>query len=196
MVPVQDALMTLPHNRYGQYLQHVYRKMAAHVPLTADVIEVGVRPEDRGVLSRLIVPHHRFTCVDRDQERAHAAANVRFHTNSPRADPLVVDVLDTPIEADVIISTCILHHTPEKHIRRLLHNLCAPILLLSGPNASVMTELFGDHEWHIDIGKLIMWLNEVGYTDVTWESIGLSEPLCEVLVVAKGWGRWNTPSLS
>lgn len=164
---VQDALVTLQHNRYGEYLEHVYTKMAAHVPPDADIIEIGAR-HDRGVISKRVIPHKWFMAVDRNRRRG----------------DLCIDVLETPLKAGVILSTCVLHHTPECDIPRLLDNLKAPLLMFSGPNAQVMTELFGDHQWHIDTDKLTGWLTERGYTS-TWERIGLSELLCEVLIVAR-----------
>jgi len=149
------------------YLEMVYRRMSLHVPPQADVIEVGVRPEDRGVVSRRIIPHRSFRTVDRDSRRGE----------------IVKDVLRESVSADVIISTCVLHHTPEDLVPKLLANLHAPVLLLSGPNANVLPKLFGDHQWHIEREKLVDWLNALDY-NVSWRPSGLSEPLSEVLVVA------------
>lgn len=159
--------MTLPHNRYGEYLEHVYTKMAVHVPPDSTVLEIGAR-HDRGVISKRVIPHKTFLTVDR---------------NSRRGD-MTADVLYEEMQAGVILSTCILHHTPESLIPKLLDNLVAPLLMFSGPNVEAMPKLFGDHRWHIEIPKFVGWLEERGYT-VTWERVGLSEPLCEVLVLAK-----------
>ena len=167
MVPAQDALITLPHEYYGQYLEQVYLWMAQYVPPNANVMEVGVRPEDRGVISRRIIPHRSFIGVDRRPDRGE----------------LVLDVLQAPIRADVIISTCVLHHTPRSSITRLLAHLNAGVLLFSGPNAAVLPELIGDHQWHIEVPILVRWLEQAGYR-VTWEPSGLSEPRCEVVVAA------------
>ena len=61
--------------------------------------------------------------------------------------------------------------------------LHAPVLLFSGPNVEVLPDLFGDHQWHFDIGKLTGWLEERRYK-VTYERIGMSEPFCELFVAA------------
>lgn len=167
MVPAQDRLVTLPHDRYGEYLVTVYRRMAEYVPPDAVVLEIGAR-HDRGVLSRPIIPHAEFYAIDRDPERG----------------DVTLDVLEAPVEADVILSTCVLHHTPEEDVPRLLANLRAPLLMFSGPNIEVMPDLFGDHAWHIEVAKLTGWLADLGYT-VRSSRIGLSEPLAEVLVVAE-----------
>jgi hypothetical protein len=159
--------VTLPHDRYGEYLEFVYTKMAAHVPPDSTVLEIGAR-HDRGVISKRVIPHKAFLSADR---------------NTRRGD-MTVDVLYEEVQADVILSTCVLHHTPEHQIQMLLDNLCAPILMFSGPNVEAMPELFGDHQWHIEIPKLAGWLEDRGYR-VSWERVGLTEPLCEVLVVGK-----------
>lgn len=166
--------MTLPHERYGpEYLGAVvYPRMAEFVPPAARIVEIGVRPEDRGVLSREIIPHAAFMPVDRDPARAEACGG------------MVVDVLQTPIRADVIISTCVLHHTDEHDIPQLLRNLRAPLLMFSGPNATVLPTLFGDHRWHLKAAKLAGWLAELGYR-VEVEPIGLTEPFSELLVIAR-----------
>lgn len=171
MASTQDALVTLPHERYKEYLEVVYKLMAQYVPAHASVIEVGVRPEngDRGVISRRVIPHRTFTGVDRTSR-----------------GEVVLDVLKEAIEADVILSTCVLHHTPEALIPKLLINLHAPVLLFSGPNVAALPELFGDHQWHIDIVKLRDWLGALGYR-VSSGRIGLTEPLSELFVVAVHW---------
>jgi len=165
----KDELITLPHNRYGEYLEYVYNRMVQWVGSGAHVMEVGVRPTDRGVLSRRIIPHITFRTVDR---------------RASRRPDLVCDVLKAPIQTDVIISTCILHHTAEKDIPLLLSNLRAPILLLTGPNVAVMKNLIGDHKWHIAEDLLRGWLEDLGYT-VRFFPSGLSIPYCELLVVAE-----------
>lgn len=164
---VQDALVTLPHNRYGEYLEVVYRKMAVHVPPNATVLEIGAR-HDRGVISRRIIPHKAFIAADRNRHRG----------------DMTVDVLEEEVQADVILSTCVLHHTKRGDISRLLDNLRARVLMFSGPNVEAMPKLFGDHQWHIEVPYLTALLEDRLY-DVTWERVGLSEPLSEVLVVAK-----------
>ena len=169
MAPTQDELITLPHNRYGEYLVYVYNRMVPWVGTEAHVMEVGVRPTDRGVLSRKIIPHALFTTVDKDRRRW---------------PDVVRDVLQTSVTADIIISTCILHHTAEEDIPLLLSNLQAPILLLSGPNVAVMKDLIGDHKWHIDGRLLRGWLEDLGYKARFFAS-GLSIPYCELLVVAE-----------
>lgn len=183
MVLTQDDLVTLPQSRYGEYLSSVYRRMAAFVPHNAHVMEVGVRPEDRGVLSRQVIPHRLFTCVDKNRQRAVAAVA----SQDPRSACRVCDVLTTVVQADVILSTCVLHHTVEGNIPLLLGNLHADTLLFSGPNVVVLPELFGDHLWHIDITKLFAWLVELHYVAV-WAPSGLTAPLSEVFVVAKKMG--------
>lgn len=169
MVPAQDALVTLRHDLYGQYLKKVYQRMATFVPSDASIIEVGVRPksEDRGVISRQVIPHRTFVGVDRD----------------PKRGELVRDVMHDAVKADVIISTCLLHHTSKNMVPRVLVNLQAPLLMLSGPNGAVLTELFGDHRWHLEEAFLRAWLEDLGY-QVECERIGLSEPLSEILVIA------------
>lgn len=162
---LQDALVTLPHERYGEYLEIVYSKMAAHVPPDSNVVEVGAR-HDRGAISKRLIPHKTFVAADRNRRRG----------------DITVDVLEDHLYADVILSTCVLHHTKEQDIPKVLEHLHAPILMFSGPNVEVLPELFGDHQWHIDVTKLIVWLK--GY-EVSWERIGISEPFCEVMVIAK-----------
>jgi hypothetical protein len=168
--------MRVRADRYGKYLTRVYEAMAPYVLPSDDVVEIGARPisKDRGVLSRQIIPHRTFTTVDRGME----------HHGKPRGD-VVKDVLKEPVEADVILSTCVLHHTPEQLIPRLLSNLRAPTLMFSGPNVELLPELIGDHEWHIDIVKLRRWLEERGYY-VQWQPMRLArgEPPYELLVVA------------
>ena len=164
-----DALLTLPHARYGpEYLGAVvYPLMARYVPADADVLEVGARPEDRGVLSRPIIPHRRFRTVDRD----------------PRRGELVVDVTRDTIQADVILSTCVLHHTPWEEVPRLLSHLWAPLLMFTGPNVAVVPALFGDHRWHLDGVALTSWLLALGYS-VETRRIGLTAPFSELFVRA------------
>lgn len=164
---LQDALITLPHARYGEYLTRVYTRMAAHIAVAGSVIEIGAR-NDRGVISRRIIPHTSFLCVDRN----------------PRRPGLTIDVLNELVSADTIISTCVLHHTKREDVSRLLFNLEAPLLMLSGPNVEVWPDLIGDHEWHIEPNWLRDQLAALGYETIV-EPIGMSEPFCEVLVVAK-----------
>jgi hypothetical protein len=171
---VQDALMTLPHWRYApEYLAGVvYPRMAAHVGPDARVVEIGCREDGRGVLSRAIIPHASFTVVDRDPVRTWKCGGV------------TMDVLAAPITgADAILSTAVLHHTAEADIPRLLGNLRAPLLMFTGPNAADHAP-YGDHVWHLDERQLRAWLDALGYT-VTIEPIGLTEPFCELFVVAR-----------
>ncbi len=169
----QDALMTAGMANYRKYLQTVvYPTMAKYVKAKGRVVEVGVRPGlqgDRGVVSPAIIPHTTFIGVDRNPDRS----------------KVVHDVLTTPLKADVILSTCVLHHTREQDVPAVLANLQAPLLLLSGPNAAVLRDLFGDHLWHLEVGKLKGWLLELGYNWIRREPLGLSLPLSELLVVAR-----------
>lgn len=165
-----DALLDLPQAQFGEYLRTVYARMARFVGADARVAEIGVRPEDRGVISREIIPHAVFLAVDRDPVRARACGG------------MAADVLETPVRADVILSTAVLHHTAEENIPRLLRNLRAPLLMFSGPSADTHAP-YGDHLWHLEPDKLRAWLRTLGY-DVHAERIGMTEPFCEVLVVA------------
>ena len=168
MAILQDKLITLPQKYYADYLRIGYAEMAKYVPEDAYIIEIGAR-NDRGVISKQVIPHRTFISVDRNLSRGD------LHTN--------VLVEDLP-DADVVISTCVLHHTKEVDICQLLSHMNAPLLMFSGPNADVMPELFGDHLWHIEIDKLSGWLEDLGYI-VEWSPIGLSEPFCELLVIAR-----------
>jgi len=169
MVPAQDALIEGDMATYGEYLETVYRKMATYLPHDhANIIEVGCRPHDRGVISPRVIPHKTFLCVDKN----------------PKRSPLALDVLLQGVYADVILSTCVLHHTPVEHVPLLLTRLHAPLLMFSGPNVRVLPALFGDHKWHINAEHLAGWLGRLGY-DCVWQSIGLTEPLCEIFFVAR-----------
>ncbi len=175
----RDALMMASMANYRKYLQTVvYPTMAKYVKTKGRVVEVGVRPRiwgqpglqgDRGVVSPAIIPHATFTGVDRNSDRS----------------KVVHDVLTTPLKADVILSTCLLHHTRERDVPTVLANLQAPLLLLSGPNKVELPDLFGDHLWHLERGKLERWLLALGYSCVAWEPLGLTLPKCELLVVAR-----------
>ncbi len=164
---IQDELITLAHKRYGEYLTKVYSRMADFIPDDSDIVEIGAR-EDRGVISREILKYRTFLSVDKD----------------PLRGDMTMDALHEDITSDVIISTCLLHHTAEEDIPQVLSHLKADVLLLSGPNIKVMPELFGDHLWHIEIDKLRYWLEQLGFA-VEWESSGLSEPHAELLVIAQ-----------
>ncbi len=158
--------MTLPHRLFWTYLVKVYERMAREIPPDANVLEVCTRTY-RGVMTPELIPCRHFVAVDRDDQRP----------------GFTVDVLEEPVSADAIISTAILHHTDEENIPRLLANLRAPLLLFNGPTADTH-EPYGDHRWHLEESKLRRWLGELGYS-MTWERIGLTEPLCEALVVAR-----------
>lgn len=164
---MRDALFEFSTELYGAvWLPRLYSRMAREVPAGSHVMEVGTR-SFRGIITPWYVPHARFTPVDRD----------------PHRPGLSVDVLRTPVEADVILSTCVLHHTPEHLVPQLLGNLRAPLLLLSGPNAETH-DPYGDHEWHLDRRKLDRWLRVLDYC-MTWERVGMTEPFCEALVIAR-----------
>lgn len=165
---LQDELVTLPHNEYWRYLIRVYGAMTEHIPPNSHLIEIGTR-HDRGVLSKEILPYSKFETVDKNPKRAGRS----------------VDVRNVKISADVILSTCLLHHTAEEEIPSMLRNLDAPILLFSGPSKEALPGLFGDHKWHIETHKLIDWLHNIGYRNFTVDKIGMSEPYCEVFVAAK-----------
>jgi hypothetical protein len=94
-----------------------------------------------------------------------------------------LDALTQRIRADVILSTCVLHHPPEQVVPTLLANLCAPLLMFTGPNAETHAP-YGDHAWHLEADKLQVWLSDLGY-EVTFEPIGLTAPFCELFVVAR-----------
>jgi len=168
MAVLQDELIDLPHKRYGEYLRLVYSEMAKHVPPDANIIEIGAR-HDRGVISKEVIPHKTFTTVDKD----------------PKRGDIHCDVLVNHLFADVILSTCLLHHTRECDLHCALSHLHAPLMMFSGPNAKVMTELFGDHQWHLEVNKLSRVLGGLGYDFLDWRPIGMSEPLCELLVIVK-----------
>lgn len=165
---LQDALVTLPHKRYGEYLEKVYAKMAKYIDSTDHVVEIGTRREDRGKISRKMLPYRIFETLDKNPSRAE----------------LVADIRNTPIRADVILSTCILHHLEEDEVPMALRNMEAPVLLFSGPTKEALPELFGDHRWHIEPNKLIDWLDDLGYRTFNIERIGMSRPYCEVFISA------------
>lgn len=165
---LQDALVTLPHKRYGEYLAKVYAKMAEHIPASSHVIEIGTRREDRGVISRKMLPYRIFETLDKNPSRAE----------------LVADIRTTTIRADVILSTCILHHLAEDEVPMALRHMEAPVLLFSGPSKAVLPELFGDHKWHLEPDKLIDWLNDLGFKRFHIEPIGMTEPYCERFIAA------------
>ncbi len=162
----RDALFDLPHHRYVEWLEVLYTRMAQEIPPDATVLEVGTRTY-RGVITPDYIPCKSFVAVDRDRHRP----------------GLNIDVTHEAVHADAIISTCVLHHTPEHIVPQVLGNLHAPLLVLSGPNADTHRP-YGDHEWHLEEAKLRHWLYELGYL-MTWERIGLTEPFCEALVVAR-----------
>lgn len=158
--------MTLPHRVFWTYLVRVYERMAREIPPTATVLEVGTRTW-RGTMTPELIPCRHFVAVDKDETRP----------------GFTVDVLEDPVSADAILSTCLLHHTAEADIPRALANLHAPLLLFSGPSAETH-QPYGDHRWHLEESKLRGWLAELGYA-MTWERFGLTEPFCEALVVAR-----------
>lgn len=142
--------------------------MADYVSSDSSVIEIGAR-RDRGVISKRIIPHKSFVSADKN----------------PRRGDVTADALQEDLTADVILSTCVLHHTREQDIPVLLSHCHAPLLMFSGPNVRVLPDLFGDHQWHIDEEALTAMLDGAGYNEVMCDPIGISEPFCEVLVVAR-----------
>lgn len=151
---------------YKDYLRVMYARMGTLVPPDGVVIEIGARIV-RGVETPNIIPHRYFMAIDRNPDRP----------------GINLDVLRTPVYADVILSTCVLHHTAKEDIPRLLANLRAPLLMFTGPTADTH-DPYGDHLWHLEEKPLRRWLKDLGYT-MTWERSGLSEPKAEAFVVAR-----------
>lgn len=166
----KDDLLEAPMSRYAQYLQYVYNRMAQHTTAEDEVFEVCTR-HDRGVLSKAIIPHARFLGIDKD----------------PRRPGLNLDVMKNELPyCDVLLSTAILHHTPRKNLPELISRLAKNtrrLLMFSGPHAAVMPELFGDHEYHIDVGEIMGMAEVVGFQFLRVERVGLSKPFSEVLIV-------------
>lgn len=151
---------------YRDYLRVMYARMGQIVPPNGVVIEIGARAV-RGVETPNFIPHRYFMAIDRD----------------PSRPGVTLDVLHTPVYGDVILSTCVLHHTAKENIPRLLGNLRAPLLMFTGPTADTH-EPYGDHLWHLEEKPLRRWLKDLGYT-MTWEPSGLTEPKLEAFVVAR-----------
>jgi len=166
-----DRLMTVDGKRFTDYLrQVVYPKMAKHTRSSDHVMEICTR-HDRGVISLSIVPHAEWTNIDRDGCRP----------------GLTLDVLEDEIpRCDVVISTAILHHTEKALLPDLMRVLCesaSRAVILSGPNAEYVPNLIGDHEYHIDGGEICGLAHDNGFHLKASERIGLSDPLCGILLV-------------
>jgi len=163
----QDELMTAPMERYGEYLQQVYKRMADFID-GGRVMEICTR-HDRGVLSPPLIPHSKFILVDATRNRP----------------GLTLDAVSDELpECDVVISTAILHHTPETWIPALLRNLArtgASKMIFTGPSAEIEPEVYGDHRYHLEIEGLTKHAESCGFS-VFSEPIGLTEPYCELLV--------------
>lgn len=163
---VADELFRLPMEQFWRYLHRVYDRMALEVDPDALVLEVGTRIF-RGIVTPRRIACRYFIALDRDESRP----------------GLTVDVLERPVYADVILSTCLLHHTPEADVPRALKNLRAPLLMFSGPTADTHAP-YGDHQWHLEPAKLQGWLGDLGYS-MTFERFGMTEPYCEAVVIAR-----------
>ncbi len=167
-----DDLINCSMERYADYLRIVYREMAQWIEPTDEVVEVCVR-HDRGVISRDVIPCAQLDGLDLDPSRCPMGG---YKANA---------ITDTLPQADVYISTAILHHTYRKDIPELLRNIrkSAKRAIFTGPSASVMRVLIGDHRWHIDHADLADMAARAGWRVVALDGIGLNPPYCELMVV-------------
>jgi len=167
-----DDLLHCSMARYADYLRIVYRKMGAWIDPENTVAEICIR-HDRGVISREIIECASFEGVDLNPGRC---PNGGFQADAIR---------DKLPDADVYISTAILHHTAKEDIPQLLANIrkYAGSAIFTGPNVEVMPDLIGDHKWHIDMGQLRAMAHKAGWSVVYDEPVGLNAPYSEVLVV-------------
>jgi len=167
-----DDLLHCSMARYADYLRIVYRTMNEWIEPDNSVIEVCIR-HDRGVISPEIITCASFAGLDLNPSRC--------PNGGYRADA----VRDKLPDADVYISTAILHHTPRYDIPELLDNLRRSTgrAIFTGPNVEVMPNLIGDHKWHIDLEELRGLARKSGWIMTHDERIGLNEPYSELLVV-------------
>lgn len=168
-----DDLVHCDMARYADYLRIVYARMAEWVEPQDSVIEIGVR-HDRGVISREYIKCDRFDGLDLDPSRCPAGGY--------KADA----VRDTLPEADVFISTAILHHLPAQEIGPLLRNLhkyAGKRAIFTGPDVRVLPDLMGDHKWHIDLATLAREADAAGWRLIEIDGIGLNQPYSELFVV-------------
>jgi len=168
-----DDLLHCSMERYGDYLRKVYRKMAQWIEPSDKVVEVCIR-HDRGVISREEIVCSQLDGLDLDPSRCPQGG---YKANA------ITDVLP---EADVYISTAIIHHTKPESMTQLLRNLrhyAGKRLIVTGPSRKEMPELIGDHEWHIDMVEFESMAKEAGWSLLHHEGIGINEPFCELLIV-------------
>ncbi len=166
---MQDELMTANMDRYGEYLEYVYTRMARHVDPRNTVMEICTR-HDRGVLSSKIIPHSHFYLIDKDPKRPGKNLNA---------------IIDELPFCDILISTAILHHTSPCDIPALFRNLgknTKGMMLFTGPNIETVPELYGDHLYHLDKEKLIHLGRVCGWICTVAEPIGITEPFCELFL--------------
>jgi len=166
----KDDLLEAPMLEYANYLEFVYRKMAAHTTHDDSVMEVCTR-HDRGVISPVVIPFRKFLLVDRDPTRPGFTLDA---------------ITDELPECDVLLSTALLHHTPPKQLPALFRNLAKSVnrtLMFSGPSVEMMPDLIGDHEYHIDIPDIARLGTINGFDLLRVERVGLSHPYSEVLLV-------------
>jgi hypothetical protein len=165
-----DELQECDGDLMTKYLSMVYEKMSRFTTERDEVIEVCTR-HDRGIISPGIIPHAKWTNIDRCDYR-------------PGLN-LTVGVDELP-ECDVLLSTAILHHTHRNDLPKVMAALCGSarrIVMLSGPNAAEMPELFGDHMYHIDGAEITGLAQDNGFRYRHASRSGLSEPLSELLLV-------------
>lgn len=153
---------------YGErVLVPLYRSMAKHILWTDTVLEIGVR-EDRGNLSREIFECARFIAADRNPERVELAGGGE-----------VLDVLVEQIpEADVVVTTALIHHTGKSIVPLLIKRLCAAakrMLLISGPDVREQPLPYGDHRWHLNVDELVGMASDNGFALIEESKVGTGD---------------------
>lgn len=131
------------------WFEEAYRRIGRYVRETDDVLEIGCR-YDRAVTACETFKCRSFTGIDARPDRV-AAAEVAA---CGRGRWFVADLFcDALPEADVVISTAVLHHHPRDKAEDALTRMAAAArrtVVVCGPNAEKQVELYGDHRWHLE----------------------------------------------
>lgn len=138
-----------------------YKLIKQYIERDVSVLEIGCR-DDRVSLSSYIF-EAKLTGLDRDPLRVDIAREL----SKPGTDFINCDLLNySGKKFDIVISTAIAHHTSRDEIFRLfskLADIAKNRIILSGPNAEVQTEIYGDHRYHLDLGDLCCIADCLGF---------------------------------
>ena len=158
---------------FEEFFTENYSKMKQFTHPSYSLLEVGCR-DDRGVLSSRILDFSHMTILDKDRDRV-LLAQQAIGKNSQSINFVVADIFNVADYSslangfDIVMTTALVHHTPIEGVKKLMRifkKLAKKRIIISGPNAKVQTELYGDHRYHLNREELRDISGEVGLKEV------------------------------